>query len=389
MIFTILFWFAVGALFYTYVGYPILLTILAHGKKGNEVRYTEDDEWPVVSILIAFHNESEVLGEKITNLDLLDYPSGKLEILMGSDASDDGSDQLVHNWSSKHAHVGFHRFEKRTGKIPIINHLAEMARGEVLVISDANVLANPDALHQMIRHFKNSEIGLVDSNMTHLGIVKRGISVQEHSYISREMRMKHHESLVWGSMMGPSGGFYAVRKSLFQPVPPKFLVDDFYINMKVLTSGKKSMHESGALVFEDISSSIYEEFRRKIRISAGNFQNLSRFIKVLSRPGTAVAFTFLSHKVLRWLGPLFIGMAFISNVFLTSVWLYRSTFIMQLVLFSIPIIDLLLRKFNIHVVILRFVTHFYNMNLALLIGFGWFLKGVHSNVWEPTRRNQS
>ena len=389
MIFTILFWLAVGALFHTYVAYPILLSILAKRKSENQTQYGNNEEWPSISILMAFHNESDVLEKKLINLNKINYPLSKVEILVGSDASDDGSDHIVQTWSHQYPHTTFQRFDQRVGKIHIINHLAGISRGEILVISDANVFCEPDCLHFMIRHFKNSMIGLVDSNMKHFGFQRDGISMQEHRYISREMKMKHHESLIWGAMMGPSGGFYAVRKELFQPVPRNFLVDDFYINLNVLSSGKKSIHEINAEVYEDISNSISEEFRRKVRIAAGNFQNLSKFAKFLLKPFSTIGFSFISHKVLRWLGPFLLLLAFVSNFFLIPDLFYQCTLAVQIVLLSIPIIDLILRKINIHIVILRFITHFYSMNLALLVGFGWFVKGIHSNVWEPTRRNQS
>ena len=189
--------------------------------------------------------------------------------------------------------------------------------------------------------------------------------------------------------MGPSGGFYAVRKENFNAVPGNFLVDDFYINFKVLEEGKKSINDRDSVVIEDVSNDLYEEFRRKVRISAGNFQNLSEFFRFLKNPFKPIGFCFLSHKVLRWIGPFFILGALISNFFIRHELFYSLTLLLQVILIIIPFIDLILRKIKIHIVILRFVTHFYSMNLAILTGFLWFLKGIKSNVWEPTKRNQS
>jgi cellulose synthase/poly-beta-1,6-N-acetylglucosamine synthase-like glycosyltransferase len=155
------------------------------------------------------------------------------------------------------------------------------------------------------------EIGLVDSNMRNIGIKKDGISHQEKTYISAEVASKNAESLLWGTMMGPFGGCFALRKKLWEKIPSHFLVDDFFINMLVLQKGFKSINEPNAIVFEDVSNDLSDEFRRKIRISSGNFQNLFHY-KHLLFDFSWIAFSFFSHKVLRWLTPFFI-LSIISN----------------------------------------------------------------------------
>ncbi len=389
MILEVVFWLAVFILFFTYIGYPALLAFLAGKREINTVCFKNADELPDISVLMAVHNEEQVIQKKLENLENLSYPPGKMEILIGSDASTDGTDRLLKLWTLEKERRVFKRFKNRSGKGTIINTLAEEANGEILVITDANVFAGTGSLEKLARHYKNRNIGLVDSAMEHHGIQKEGISFQEHAYISREVRIKTREAKIWGCMMGPAGGFYSLRRDLFKPIPEKFLVDDFYINMNVLLNGSQTIIEPDATVFEDVSNVLGEEFKRKVRIAAGSFQNLKMFSNLLLKPFSPLGFCFISHKVLRWMGPAFILAALASNIFLTANRLYLITLIIQLMLIGIPFIDLFIRKINIHIVILRFITHFYSMNLAILVGFGWFVKGIRTNVWEPTKRNQS
>jgi cellulose synthase/poly-beta-1,6-N-acetylglucosamine synthase-like glycosyltransferase len=205
--------------------------------------------------------------------------------------------------------------------------------------------------------------------------------------MSREIKLKYHEGRAWGTMIGAYGACYSIRNEYFSKIPEGYSVDDFYITMKVLEHGKKCILEMKALGYENVPNRLSEEFRRKIRIASGNFQNLRAFYKLLWPPFTGLAFSFFSHKVLRWLGPFFLLLILISNCVLAFYHpFYRILLIIQGGLIISPFIDFLLRKIGLHIVILRFITHFYSMNLALLAGFLKFIKGTETNVWQPTRR---
>ena len=145
--------------------------------------------------------------------------------------------------------------------------------------------------------------------------------------------------------------------------------------------------EKDAVVFENVAGVLYSEFKRKIRISMGNFQNLKVLYPILFQRRAGLAFSFFSHKVLRWFGPLFlIAMLFSSFFIFRKNIYYTILFIIILLSIIAPLIDYFSRKIQIHIIILRFITHFYFMNLALLIGLFKFMKGVRTNVWEPTKR---
>jgi cellulose synthase/poly-beta-1,6-N-acetylglucosamine synthase-like glycosyltransferase len=398
----IIFWLSIFSIFYSYVLFPFFLAIIPKKQKNDE--FSKNDNLPKVSILISIYNEELVISEKIETILASDYPLEKIELLIGSDCSNDKSNEIVSEFVNKNNIIKFFPFTERQGKPSVINKLFQISTGDIIILTDANVMFDKNSIFELVKFFKDKTIGLVDSQMINKGIVKNGISVQESSYISREVKIKNNESNIWGTMMGPFGGCYAIRKTLFQPVPPNFLVDDFYINMKVLEQGYKAINNTKAIVFEDVSNNLSIEFKRKIRIATGNFQNLAKF-KHLLFAGVAIkskkiaitkhynsfglAFSFYSHKILRWIIPFIIITIAVSGAFLLENIFYLvlySGFIFSILL---PFFDILLKKININISILRFITHFYSMNIALLVGFFRYSKGVKSGVWQPTKRNQT
>ncbi len=389
IIIKILFWLSIVAIVHSYIVYPIILELLCLLKKNKtQIKYSDNKKPPFVSILMSVYNEQEVIKSKIESIFNATYLSDKIEVLVGSDASTDETDKILSRLSSKYRNLHFFSFHKRQGKPNIINQLFDKARGNILILTDANVIFDKTTIQNLIKPFSDNEVGLVDARMINRGLKKEGISMPEKVYISREVNIKYKESILWGTMMGPFGGCFAVRKNLYSKVPDNYLVDDFYINMKVLEKGKKAINNLEAIVYEDVSNNLKDEFRRKVRIATGNFQNLKQFKHLLYNPTKALSFSFLSHKVLRWFGPFFLLIAFLSNIFLFDNMFYLYLFYLQCVIIILPFIDFLLRKINLHIIILRFITHFYSMNFALFIGFFKYLKGVKTNVWQPTKRNQ-
>jgi len=384
----LIFWICLFLVFYTYLLFPSILSLLG-GKKTIKARSFSVDELPMVSVLIAAHNEEKVIGEKIGSVLSGDYPLDKLEILVGSDASTDQTNTILQQLKETSPSLHLFLNEERKGKPGIINRLAKEAKGEILVISDANVMLEPDTLKELIHYFKEERIGLVDSRLISTGIKRGGISRQEKFYTSREVSIKHHESVLWESMMGPFGGCYAVRKTFYRPVPDHFLVDDFFINMSVLEQGAACISNIQAKVSEDVSNNPREEFRRKKRISAGNYQNLFRFRSMLFKGSSGVGFCFFSHKVLRWIVPFLVIITLtLSAILGMNSPLYLLLALLQILVLSIPVIDQILRKIGIQSIPLRFISHFVLMNMALLAGFFRFSGGIRNNVWQPTRRNQ-
>jgi cellulose synthase/poly-beta-1,6-N-acetylglucosamine synthase-like glycosyltransferase len=389
MTWEIIFWISVILILQSYIIYPLLLQLLSINKKNNEIFFSRNENLPFVSVILSVYNEDQVIIEKIRSVFNTNYPKDKFELLVGSDGSTDQTNDILNLYSIEHDSLHFYSFHQRKGKSQVINQLQTNAKGEILICTDAQVMFTPDLIFNLVRHFKNKSIGLAGANIINKKIDAKGISRQEWTFMSREIRLKHLEGKIWGTMIGAYGACYAVRNELFSPVPAGYSVDDFFITMKVLEKKYSCILDLDAVGYENVPDRLSEEFRRRIRISAGNFKNLTYFYKLLWPLFTGLSFSFLSHKVLRWICPFLLILVIISNIFLYQFHIfYKVTLYIQAILIVIPFIDHLLRKIGLHIVILRFITHFYTMNLALLTGFLKFIKGSETEVWQPTRRTE-
>ena len=369
---------------HTYVFYPLFMILIYRNSNHNQLLFYSNDELPSIAILIAAHNEEKVIEKKILSVFNTNYPSSKLKVFIGSDASTDRTDEIISNLTNTYSNIEFIKFKGRVGKISIINHLQSLCDEPVLILSDANVIFKQNTIFELVKYFKDSNVGLVSANIIKESSNNDGISYQEKKYLNFENKIKASESYAFNFIMGAEGGCYAIRNNLFSKVPSNFIVDDFFITMQVLERKNYALLNNLAICIEDVTTDISSEYRRKVRISSGNFQNLF-FFKHLLFDFSSICFAFWSHKVLRWLTPFFIFICLFSSVFLIP---YHKFFIwiscIQLVLLLFPLFNYFF-KFNN--VFLKFIAHFYLMNFALFEGFIKFIKGIKSSIWEPINRN--
>ena len=369
---------------HTYVFYPLFMILIYRNSNHNQLMFYSDHELPAIAILIAAHNEEKVIEKKILSVFNTNYPSSKLKIFIGSDASTDRTDEIISNLTNTYSNIEFIKFKGRVGKISIINHLQSLCDESVLILSDANVIFKQNTIFELVKYFKDSNVGLVSANIIKESSNNDGISYQEKKYLNFENKIKASESYAFNFIMGAEGGCYAIRNNLFSKVPSNFIVDDFFITMQVLKRKNYALLNNLAICIEDVTSDISSEYRRKVRISSGNFQNLF-FFKHLLFDFSSISFAFWSHKVLRWLTPFFLFICLFSSVFLIP---YHIFFIgiscIQLLLLLFPLLNYFF-KFNN--VFLKFIAHFYLMNFALFEGFIKFIKGIKSSIWEPINRN--
>ena len=369
---------------HTYVFYPLFMILIYRNSNHNQLLFYSDHELPSIAILIAAHNEEKVIEKKILSVFNTNYPSSKLKIFIGSDASTDRTDEIISNLTNTYSNIEFIKFKGRVGKISIINHLQSLCDEPVLILSDANVIFKQNTIFELVKYFKDSNVGLVSANIIKESSNNDGISYQEKKYLNFENKIKASESYAFNFIMGAEGGCYAIRNNLFSKVPSNFIVDDFFITMQILERKNYALLNNLAICIEDVTTDISSEYRRKVRISSGNFQNLF-FFKHLLFDFSSICFAFWSHKVLRWLTPFFIFICLFSSVFLIP---YHKFFIwiscIQLLLLLFPLFNYFF-KFNN--VFLKFIAHFYLMNFALFEGFIKFIKGIKSSIWEPINRN--
>jgi cellulose synthase/poly-beta-1,6-N-acetylglucosamine synthase-like glycosyltransferase len=388
MIIKIIFWISALLITQTYVVYPLLLVVLDKIIK-NHVHLPDVSYTPEISVLMAVYNEESVIRKKIDSLFSSEYPRGKIEVLVGSDSSDDSTISILTELRTTYSELHVVDFTDRIGKAAIINKLSSLAKGEILILTDANVIPEKNTILKLVQNFSNSSVGLADTRLINTGIKKDGISLPEVAYLSMEMKLKNIEGRLWGTMMGPFGGFYAVRKASYEPLSKNILADDFRICMNVIRKGEKAISDPEAIVYEDVSNSLSEEFSRKVRISAGNFQNLKHFAFLLLKPFSIWSFCFISHKMLRWLTPFLWLIVILTNILLIkSSFFFALLIILQLIFLLLPAFDFLLKNLNIHLVPVRFFTHLIFMNIALFVGFIKYIKGIRSGVWNPTKRYQ-
>jgi cellulose synthase/poly-beta-1,6-N-acetylglucosamine synthase-like glycosyltransferase len=374
----------------------MLLRWWASDLESNADYFEKEEEWPLVSVIMAAYNEEAVLEEKMQSLLNLNYPKDRLSFYVGSDCSSDRTNSILSALAEKEPRLHFYPFTERQGKPGVVYNLTKSAfakngksAAHLFLMTDASVMLQKETLKQLVRHFKDPGIALVDSHILGTNLQKPGISQSENSYVDSEVKLKNREGLLWGTMIGPFGGCFVLRSNFYHKVPTNFLVDDFFIAFKAMLQGGKAINDLKALCYESISQDINEEFRRKVRISTGNFQNLTTFAGVLRKPFSPLGFAFLSHKVLRWIGPFFILLSLIIALYFA----FNGNSLYQIILMAylgilvvIPLLDKILHTFKIHIMPFRHVRYFMAMNRALFVGFFKFMAGVEKGIWEPTRR---
>ena len=358
----------------TYVAYPAIRLMRLRDHEGSTLQNFQ----PSVTVIFAAYNEKVVIEEKIRSIYHSDYELDKISVLVGSDMSTDGTDEIIIRLQSEFPNLNLHRTDERTGKSGIMNMLADKATGEILIATDANIIFKHDTISQLVQSFASEQIGAVAGALTYKGNSDNSTAKSEGIYLNLENKIRLSESQCFGFCLGMEGGLYAIRKSLWAPIPPATFMEDFFQTMQILGRKKEIKFNPSAIGYEDVSTSLYEEFKRKKRISLGNFQNLKRFKKTLWKSPYPLGYAFLLHKVLRWFTP------HIIIALLAALLLNPPTMILGLIMFGLLLLQFILVKFNMH----GPITYFCAMNLAMLLGHLKYLKGVSSSVWEPTKRIQ-
>ena len=366
----------------TYFIYPLSLFLFGKKRQVKPALSTNFD----IAVVIAAYNEENVIEKKIQSVLATSYPLEKLVIYVGSDASTDRTNEIVANFGAQYPNVQLKIFQGRTGKAGIINSIIEQCKEELLILTDANVFFTPSTIPTLVRHFSEKETHQVCANILKISDRNENIQALEKGYLLVENQIKLRESASWGFVMGAEGGCYAIRRTAYTPIPPNFYMDDFFVTMSAIANQGRVVFDEEAICYEDLPTESTEEFKRKIRISIGNFQNLVAFKKLLWPFWSAIAYSFISHKILRWLTPFFLILLFLVSFLLSfDCFFFQVLALVQCVLFLSPLAIPYLKWMKPAL----FVAHFYNMNLALLIGFFRYLKGVKSSVWQPTPRSKN
>jgi cellulose synthase/poly-beta-1,6-N-acetylglucosamine synthase-like glycosyltransferase len=382
------FWVSMIAVVYSYVGYPWLLRFLVDRRPTRRLRPPPAEPPPTVSVLCAAHNEAAVIGLKLDSLLASDYPAARLEILVGDDASTDATADIVRRYVRWHPQIRLLSFPDRGGKPAVLNELVRRAKGDILVLTDANILFERETISRIVPWFRSSDVGVVAANVvcgTTSG--RDDVSTEESAYVRREIRIKRCQSELSGVVIAPFGACFAVRRRDYRPVPPGHAVDDFFISLLPQARGLKAIQSLSATCREDLTSNLSGEFRRKVRISRGNFQNLALFRRVAVRFWTPLGFHLVSHKVLRWIAPELLLVGFVSCAFLAVHSPFHLGFLaLMCAVLASPLVDLVFRRLGCRVRPIRLAAYFLSMNAALAVGFVQWLSGRTGGIWQPTQR---
>jgi cellulose synthase/poly-beta-1,6-N-acetylglucosamine synthase-like glycosyltransferase len=382
----LVFWLLIFLVFHSYVIYPLLLRKLTRRKQLPPL--SSPTTYPKVYVVLSVYNGARVLLRNLQSISASDYPKDKLFAFIGSDASEDQTPEILRQFASGHSWMNPFLFTQRRGKIKVINELlVHVPPDAVVIMADVSAAFAPHTISCLVKRLlNNADTGLVGANIVKGEHRSDGISYQEKAYYARELEMKYSEGVLWGAAMGAFGACYAIRKKDIKPVPDNFLVDDFFMTMQVLQQGKKALYDMDALVYMDLPNTSGVEFQRKVRISAGNFQNLKLFWPMLFQ-WNGRAFAFWSHKVLRWMGPFIIPALLVVTAEIRHMHpVYQWAWYLQWAMLLTPIVNYFAEKLQIHLKLLKFAAHFYLMNLGVLVGFIRFCKGIKNNVWQPTQR---
>lgn len=304
----VVFWTSLVLIAYLFVGYPILVATLGLFRHRPVSRKTPAPFLPTVTVLVAAHDEEDVIAGKIENCLAIDYPQDRLRIVVASDGSRDRTNAIVRSFASRGADL--FAYSQRRGKIATIASTMATVDSEVVVLTDANAFLRPDALRALVRNFSNPRVGAVSGEVILTGD-RAALAQSEDLYYTYERWLQRAESEL-GSMVGVDGALYAVRRSLFEAPPDDTVLDDMAVPMAVLRKGYRVVFEAEAIAFEHGSRSAWEEFSRKTRIVAGAVQFLRRGRHQIPWRAPQAVFSLFSHKILRWLSPVIGGVFFAS-----------------------------------------------------------------------------
>jgi cellulose synthase/poly-beta-1,6-N-acetylglucosamine synthase-like glycosyltransferase len=357
-------------LFYTWIGYLLLLLIVDRFK---EIKISKEAIFPFITILIPIYNEEEVIKRKITNLLESDYPADRLELLIVSDGSTDNSEQIVAEMGRTDPRLRLFK-TPRAGKSGAQNRALPLARGEIVVLTDAGTVFEKDALKNLVSNFADGRVGCVTGR---LNLLKDCTSISESQglYWKFEILLRKLESRI-GTLHTCSGALMALQKSLFVPFADRY-GDDCIIPLDVLSQGYRIVQEDDAVAYDTMPSTMGGELRARVRMTLRNITcTLSRYSLFNPFKYGLISISVLSHKILRWLTPYFLIILFSSNLFLINAGaFYLLTFGLQLLFYGLGTLGYLAERQNRRIPVGSQIFSFLLANLGFFLGVLKAIKG--------------
>lgn len=390
----IAFWTCLVLVFYTYLGYGILLFLLLKlkqlfcKKEQKAVLPADESQFPDVTLMICAFNEEEIIKEKMENIRQLDYPKDKLCVMWVTDGSSDHSNELLSEYGDE---ITLVFSPERRGKAAAMQHGLQVNKSEYVVFTDANTMLNPGSIKEIVRLFMREDVGCV-SGEKRVAARHEGQAAAEGEgiYWKYESTLKRWDSALY-SAMGAAGELFAVRMSVYEAAPSNALLDDFMISMLILKKGYKIAYTSDAYAMEYGSANMEEESKRKRRIAAGGLQSIW-WLRSLMNPFKypITSFLFVSHRVLRWSITPFALFALIPlNVALVMMkggTTYTVIWILQILFYLSAFMGYLMASRGKKNKLLYVPYYFLFMNINVFRGISYLRSHKSSGAWEKAKR---
>lgn len=373
-----LFWLSALAVTWTYLGYPLFIRWLARRRPRPHLQAPLE---PTVTFIIPALNEEAVITAKLENLLSLDYPPALGEIIVIADGSTDRTVELVQAYAERGIQLLFQ--PERRGKIAAMNRAVPAAHGEILIFSDANTFMEPDSIRALVRNFADPQVACVSGEKR----IRPAAQLQaegESAYWRYESALKRADSQV-STAIGALGEFFAIRRTLYRPLAEDSIIEDFVLSMQLVMEGWRVVYEPAAVTWETASPTLRGEWRRRTRMAAGGFQALGRLRGLFSPRYGLVGFQYFSHKVLRWLAPLFMLLALGTAAVLTRWPFYRLCWWGQVGFYALAGLGGLLEILSVRSKWLRIPFYFCFTNATALAGLIRYLTRRQTVLWTKAR----
>jgi poly-beta-1,6-N-acetyl-D-glucosamine synthase len=374
-----LFWISTGAIIYAYAGYPAAVWLLARLRNQNVLKSSIT---PRVSVVIACHNEASNIEARINNLFECDYPTDLLEIIVVSDGSTDHTAQVARRYVSERVRV--FAYDKRMGKAAALNLGVGAASGKIILFADARQRFEPSAIKELVANFADPSVGAASGELLLDGPAGASVGEGVGLYWKYEKWIRKSESR-FSSVIGATGAIYAIRRELWEPLPPVTILDDVYTPMRIALGGRRVIFEEKARAHDVAADSAAREFSRKVRTLTGNYQ-LCQLMPRLLIPSNGLIFQFYSHKLMRLAAPIFLLLLLVTNALIVgraaanAGVFYKAILASQLLFYASVLAGGYLLKRKRKVRLLNFAYVFSVMNAAALLGLIYFVLGKR-NVW--------
>ena len=376
----ILFWASACALLYAYAGYPVLVWAVARLRPRPVRRGAVE---PTVSVVITAYNEERDLAAKLENTLQLDYDPAKLEVIVASDCSADRTDEIARSFAARG--VRLHRQAERLGKTAAQNAAVELARGEVILFSDATTLYQKDVLRAVVPNFADPSVGCVAGHLVYVDPAQTGTGAGARSYWGYETFLRRHESLAC-SLIGAPGALYAVRRAAYVPLYHE-ACSDFIIATKMVEQGLRAVYEPRAVCTEETNRRPGREMSMRVRVIAQTLTDLWRH-RAMFNPlrGGFYSVQLISHKVMRYLVPLFLACILVASAALApGSRFYAALLAGQVLFYAAALAGWLLGRAGVRSRLLALPTYFVLANLACVLAFYKFARGERFARWDTAR----